>query len=351
MSSPTASSPNRPRYDWFSVYKLPPPAFFFKSKEDNIYFMDNTQRHLVDPETFRHLGYPANDLPAGIADGTQLGYPEGTPLTRLLKGSGEQVYWMENGFRRHIPDMDTFRKLGYRPEDIFQISDELLGTWPLGEPLPSVLGTAPESIPAQSQERVVLSYRPRDRHSRASELYTVYADGTNPRRLSYTTGYTYHSDPSWSPDGRSIAFAQCLADYTKPGCMIAITSNARWNPQQLIEASLLHSPAWSPDGIRLAFVQIDFAQVYSLTVMDAAGGNVLPLAAHGWPFAWTPEGRLAFWSREAKTPEKFKLMVMDADGQNIQPVETQITILDQRYSPWRQAAWIASGSPDYPAGR
>jgi hypothetical protein len=38
-------------------------------------------------------------------------------------------------------------------------------------------------------------------------------------------------------------------------------------------------------------------------------------------------------------------MIMDIDGQNIQPVEGQITIYDQRYFPWRQCKWVAGEPP------
>ena len=344
---PPTALPAKPGYDWFSVTELPVPAFFFKSKEGDIYYLDGIQRHPVDQETFLNLGYPANDIAAGIWDGTQMSYPQGAPLTRLLKGSGDKVYWLENGFLRHIPDMETFRQLGYRQADIFQVPDDRLMSWPLGEPLPSVLGTPPEAIPVPSQERVVVAYRPLDRYVRASELYTVYADGRNPRRLSYTKGDTYHDDASWSPDGQAIAFAQCLSDLpAETGCKVAVTRPDRWEPQLLIKDDLLHDPAWSPDGTRLAFTN-----GYSLTIMTPAGGNAQLIAARGWYFAWTPDGHIAFWLQKGDNPEETSLMVMDADGQNRRTVETHITVFDQRYFPWRQAEWVASGSPDHPTGQ
>lgn len=347
-SSSGGPSPASSSYDWNSPYYLPTPAFFFKAGEGKIYFLDGRERHVVDEETFLNLGYQESDIVVGSS--MEMSYPEGAPFTRLLKGPGEEVYWMEDGYRRHIPDMDTFRQLGYRSEDIFQVSDDLLRSWPLGEPLPSVLGTPPKPIPMPSQERVVLSYRPLDRHARASELYTVYADGRNPRRLSYTTGYTYHTDGTWSPDGRSIAFVQCLSNMpTSSGCEIFVTSPDRWDPQQLAQDALLHGPIWSPDGTRLAFTQGLMGS--TIAVVNIDGGNLRPTTIESWKFAWTLDGRIAFWTLDREAPEKSRLMVMDADGQNMQPVETQITVFDQRYSPWRQWEWLASGSPDYPAGR
>jgi hypothetical protein len=343
------SSSTEPKCDWYSQLDLPAPAFFFKSKEGILYFADSALgRHMVDRETFMNLGYPESD----IIDYTALSYPygalsvvsEGAPFTRLLKGSGEEVYWMENGFRRHIPDMDTFRQLGYRTEDIFQVPDNVLRSWPLGGSLPSVLGTPPEPIPTLSQERVVLSYRPLDRHVRASDLYTVYADGRNPRRLSYTTGYTWHAGAAWSPDGRSIAFVQCLADMPASSeCDVAITKSDRWEPQWLAKAVLMHHSVWSPDGTRLAFSQGSLGA--SIAVMNIDGSNIRPTAVESGYYAWTPDGRIAFWTLDREAPEKTSLMIMDIDGQNIQPVEGQITIYDQRYFPWRQCKWVAGEPP------
>jgi len=303
---------------------------------------------VVDEETFLNLGYLENDIVNGSS--MEMSYPEGAPFMRLIKGSGDEVYWLENGFRRHIPDMETFRQLGYRPEDIFLVSDDLLRSWPLGESLPSSLGTPLEPIPTPSQERVVLSYRPLDRHARASELYTVYADGRNPRRLSYTTGYTYHTDATWSPDGRSIAFVQCLSDMpNSTGCEIFVTSPDRWDPQQLAQAALLRRPTWSSDGTRLAFTQGPMGS--TIAVMNIDRGSIQPTTIESWKFSWTPDGRIAFWTLDRDAPEKSSLMIMDAGGQNVQPVEAQVTVFDQRYSPWRQWEWLASGSPDDPAGQ
>lgn len=341
-SSPSESLPATSSSDLHSPYQLPTPAFFFKSGEGKIYYLDGRERHGVDGETFLNLGYQENDIVNG--NSMEMSYPEGAPLTRLVKGSGEEVYWLEGGYRRHIPDMDTFRQLGYRAADVFQVSDNLLRTWSLGESLPSALGTPAEPAPTASPERVVLSYRPLDRHARASELYTVFADGRNPRRLSYTTGYTYHTDATWSPDGRSIAFVQCLSDMpNSTGCEIFVTSPDRWEPRRLAQAALLHGPTWSPDGNRLAFTQGSMGS--SIAVMNIDEGSIQPTTAESWKFAWTPDGRLAFWTLEREDPEKSQLMLMDADGQNVQPVETQVTVFDQRYSPWRQCKWVAGEPP------
>jgi len=100
-----------------------------------IYLVINrTRRHIIDWETFLALGYTQADIvPCGDAST----YPEGAPITRLVKGSSVRVYWMQDGMRRHIPDMDTFNWLGFQVKDITVLPDNILALWPEGEPLPT----------------------------------------------------------------------------------------------------------------------------------------------------------------------------------------------------------------------
>ena len=96
--------------------------------------VDTTRRHILDWDTFLNLGYKTSDIvPCGGAQQ----YPEGVPITRLIKGATEPVYWMEKGVRRHIPDMATFAALGFQVEDISVLPDAIVAFWPMGNPLVS----------------------------------------------------------------------------------------------------------------------------------------------------------------------------------------------------------------------
>jgi hypothetical protein len=330
-------------------HALPKPVTLFKAEGPEVYLVEEktwTHRHIVDWETFLHLGFEQSDI---VTNTRFAGYPEGPPITRLLKGAGERVYWMENSQRRHIPDMETFLHLGHRQEDISRIPDELLVSWPLGEPLPSVLDTPTEPVPPLSQEMVVPTYSPRDRWGGGNhfwEIYTVFTDGTRPKRLSHTTSYMVYFGPVWSPDGRYIAFSS--RPYANGGpTVIAVTSFDSWNPTQLTGnvTGYHYTPVWSSDGARIAF-----SSSVGVYVMDADGGN-LHWLANGRETAWTPDGRIAFCARVYEGSESiWTLTVMDADGQNQQPIRHSITVLDQHYYPWRQEVWVAGGDPCSPAG-
>jgi hypothetical protein len=59
-------------------------------------------------------------------------FPNGT----LIKGSGPDIYLIENGVRRLIPDMETFNAMGFNWNNVINVDDQRLGSMPLGSPLP-----------------------------------------------------------------------------------------------------------------------------------------------------------------------------------------------------------------------
>ncbi len=63
-------------------------------------------------------------------------YPNGT----LLKGAGPAVYVMNGGLRRHIPNGFTFAANGYDWSRVINVSDSMLASVPLGNPLRDAKG-------------------------------------------------------------------------------------------------------------------------------------------------------------------------------------------------------------------
>jgi hypothetical protein len=52
--------------------------------------------------------------------------------------NGKQIFYVENGKRRGIPDFDTFLAYNFTMADVIVISDTKMATVPLGDPLPSL---------------------------------------------------------------------------------------------------------------------------------------------------------------------------------------------------------------------
>jgi len=59
-------------------------------------------------------------------------FPDGT----LIKGSGPDIYLIENGVRRLIPNMETFNAMGFNWNNLTILDDQRLGNIPMGIPVP-----------------------------------------------------------------------------------------------------------------------------------------------------------------------------------------------------------------------
>lgn len=105
------------------------------------------------------------------------------------------------------------------------------------------------------------------------ELWTVDADGSHARQLTFTPAA--ENEPAWAPDGRHIAF-------TRDGAVWTIRADGE-NEQRV--ASPGFSPSWSPDGGRIAFD--DGTEIF---VKPLVGGGPRALVEGTGP-DWSPDGR------------------------------------------------------------
>ena len=154
------------------------------------------------------------------------------------------------------------------------------------------------AAPAWSHDgtRIAYSVQKFECHLGAGEsihIATVAANGSDPQRVTddgdSQTG-SFDGDPSFSPDGRSIAFSSGTFD---SGTLQTIALGGGARTPIVPAAGGPSNPAWSPDGASIAYI----AAGASVMAVGATGGAAQLVAAipprkfcSSGGLAWSPDG-------------------------------------------------------------
>jgi Tol biopolymer transport system component len=158
--------------------------------------------------------------------------------------------------------------------------------------------------------------------------------GRPPRQLYAPRELTNDQTPTWSPDGRRIAFSRFGWGDGVFGLYVVSSDGGR--PRRLVAGYAL-SPDWSPDGVHLAYLRPDDVDgEVALRVVDLHTGRGRTLATSGIAgvllhAAWSPDGhRLALATSKG-------VFIVPARGGRARRV-----VGDAR--PYRDVAWSPDGS-------
>jgi hypothetical protein len=105
---------------------------------------DNQLRWISSMDAFEHLGLTWEDVHV-VEDEFLAKFEEGRPIHVLLKcSSSPHIYRLENNQKRWIKDIDTFLAEGHAWEDVRFVSCQYLRDLPTGPSIPEDAGPAPE---------------------------------------------------------------------------------------------------------------------------------------------------------------------------------------------------------------
>ena len=144
-----------------------------------------------------------------------------------------------------------------------------------------------------------------------TEIYVMDGDGKNQRRV--TVNPTYDQYPTWSPDGKMIAF---VSNRNRGRNQIWVIDVDGKNPIRLTDGASDSYPDWSPDGKTILYDANNVPEDHDLApggivVMDADGKDKRLLKNKGGTHpSWSPDGkRIAYVGDHV-------IWVVDRDGEN-----------------------------------
>jgi TolB protein len=159
-----------------------------------------------------------------------------------------------------------------------------------------------------------------------SHIWVSDPDGSNARRL--TDGFGINSSPSFSPDGKQLAFVSNRAG--NPQLYVVAAEGGA--PRRItFQGNYNQTPNWSPRGDLVAFTARDERNVFDIFTVDPSSGKITRLTqdqGNNEQPSFSPNGRLiAFASTRTGTSQLF---VMSADGN----FQRQMTLgKDATYTP------------------
>jgi eukaryotic-like serine/threonine-protein kinase len=171
--------------------------------------------------------------------------------------------------------------------------------------------TENDTMPAFSPDGKLIAFRS-ERKPRG--IYVMEETGENVRRL---TDFGFH--PSWSPDGEKIVVSDRPSDihtsHTIPNSRLWTIDTASGEKRQIETGGDAVMPSWSPNGRRIAFWYVAAGNPGEIATVPADGGDPVIIAsdaaAADWNPVWSPDGKYLYFASNRRGNMNFWRVPVD----------------------------------------
>jgi TolB protein len=154
----------------------------------------------------------------------------------------------------------------------------------------------------------------------SAQIWVAKADGSDAKPIT-NTSFFINSSPSWSPDGKQIAFVSNRGGTPQVYVMSADGSNAR---RVTFQGNYNQTPDWSPRGDLIAFTARDERNAFDLFTINVETGKVTRLTqdqGNNEEPSFAPNGRMIVFQSDRAGQWHLYVMTMDGTTQLPLPQE------------------------------